>query len=338
VRTRVAHAEVYASHHQFYVVASGAEHATDLVWDGAGLERHLGVAPGLVAVGTIGHTYLPVTLELWDEEPPLDLDGWDHVVEASLDVPQGSIELHGVEGPAELDPITVEPGSYRLRTSTAGLDGADEMDGGDRYRVQLWPASPAEPEVRKWWPPWDPRGVEPRRTTSFGRILVGAEAEDRRRTMSWLASASRTHLFRDGNGVYWEHSNLPDAAGTPQLEEFGEDEAERRYGPKSGWFSGKLERASPGVLAKVFVEAVRVTSRLRRDLGSLPRDEDGRRRVRGAEAVLRGESMTLVASSDGDLLYRDAQGQHWELTGLSVSDPVLTEVTPDEATVKYEAG
>lgn len=33
----------------------------------------------------------------------------------------------------------------------------------------------------KWWPPWDPSSAVVRPTTTGGRILVGAEAEDRRR-------------------------------------------------------------------------------------------------------------------------------------------------------------
>lgn len=234
--------EVYASHHQFYLVASGGAHDADVVWDGAGLERHLGVAPGLVAIGTIGDTFLPVSIEVWNEEPPLDLDAWDHVVDASLDVPSGSLELHGVEGPAELEPIALEPGTYRVRSSAAGLEGADEMTGGDSYRVQLWPGSPAEPEVRRWWPPWDPAGAQPRRTTTEGRILVGAEAEDRRRSLTWLASRGEAHLFREDDGTLWEHSNLHDASGTPQLEELGTVEAEARYGPADAWGPPSLER------------------------------------------------------------------------------------------------
>jgi hypothetical protein len=250
-------AEVYASHCQFYVVASGVEQRTDLVWDGAGSERHLGVSRGLVAVGTIGHTFLPVAIEAWEEEPPLELDGWDHVVEAALDVPNGRIELHGVEGPAEIAPLAVEPGTYRVRSSAAGLDGADEMEGGDRYRIQVWPSSPAGPDVRKWWPPWDPAGVEPRPTTSDGTLFVGAEAEDLRRPMSWLASRGQAHLFRDDAGALWEHSNLPDASGTPQLEELTEDEARSRYGDPGDWAPPLPGRPSVGAMLRNVLQALR---------------------------------------------------------------------------------
>jgi hypothetical protein len=254
---RAVAAEVYASHCQFYVAATGVERCTDLVWDGAGSERHLGVAQGVVAVGTIGYTFLPVAIEVWEAEPPLELESWDHVVEADLDVPYGAIELHGVEGPAEHVPLAVEPGTYRVRSSAAGLNGADEMDGGDRYRIQVWPSPPAAPAVQKWWPPWDPAGVEPRPTTGKGRLVVGAEAEDLRRRMRWLASRGQAHLFRDDAGTLWEHSNLLDASGTPQLEQLTEDEAKGRYGDAEEWAAPLPGRPSLGVMLQNLLQSLR---------------------------------------------------------------------------------
>jgi hypothetical protein len=229
----VENTEIFASHTQFYVSDAEGEQRTDIVWDGAGLERHLGVADGVIAVGTVGYCDVPVTLEVWDEHPPADLDGWDHVVEASLDVGSGRIALGGVEGPAELPPLGVAAGTYRVRTSASGLDDADEFDGGDRYRIQLWPAEAAEPEVLKWWDPWRPV-QEARPTTERGRVIVGAEAHDRRVRMEWLASRGYEHLFRDDEGTLWEHSTLPDGM-TTQLEELTREEAEHRYGPAKRW-------------------------------------------------------------------------------------------------------
>jgi hypothetical protein len=89
--------------------------------------------------------------------------------------------------------------------------------------------------VLRWWPPWDPAGATPRPTTEAGRVLIGAEANDAHVKMRSLASRGVTHLFRDSDGRYWEHSNPPDRAGTPQLEELGDGEAERRYANRESW-------------------------------------------------------------------------------------------------------
>jgi hypothetical protein len=192
----------------------------------------------------MGYCDVRVRIETWDDEPPLDLDAWDHVVDASLAVQSGLLGLEGVEGPAALEPLAVTQGTYRVRSSWAGLDGADEMDGGDHYRIQLWLAPVAEPEVRKWWAAWDPSGATARPTTAAGHVWLGAEAHDRRAHMRWLATRDGTHLFESAAGVLWESSTLPDAQGTPQLEEVDEVEAERRYGPRAEWGSTMPTRPS----------------------------------------------------------------------------------------------
>ena len=254
--SRVVETEIYASHMQFYVVDPHAEYRTDLVWNGSGLQRHHGVSNGIVAVGTVGYCSLPVRIELWHSEPPGDLDDWDHVVEASLEVASGRVSLEGVEGPGELEPLDVPAGEYRVRSSAAGLDGAEE-DGGDRYRLQLWPAPFADPDVLRWWPPWDPSGVTPRPTTRAGRVIVGAESEDARVQMRWLAARGHVHLFEDSEGTLWEHSSLPNPSGTPQLEELDLDEAERRYGPRAGWGPPPPARPTAGQMLKSIVQTIR---------------------------------------------------------------------------------
>jgi hypothetical protein len=252
--------ELYASHHQFYV-ADGVYAGDDPVfwagagvedfqlWDGTALERHLAVQPGIVAIGTVAHGVVPVTVDVGAAPPAADLEAWDHVVEASLEVPSGRLVLGSVDGwePATGE-IVVAPASYRVRVSGAGLDRAHEHGEGDRYCVQLWPSGVLDPVVVKWWSAWDPAGVRPAPTGAGGRLLVGAEADDARVPMHWLASRGDAHLFVDGGGVLWEHTNLRDATGTPQLEELPEEEAERRYGPRGAWRGGALDASARGAL------------------------------------------------------------------------------------------
>jgi hypothetical protein len=139
--------------------------------------------------------------------------------------------------------LAVEAGSYRVRASGDRLEGADDVRSGDRWRVQVWPSPVDEPRVLRWWPGWDPAGTEPQ-PTSGGRLLVGAEAEDARRGMYWLASSERHHLFVDDDERLWEHTNLADRVGTPQLEELSSARAEERYGPRAGWEQSSLDRSA----------------------------------------------------------------------------------------------
>ena len=170
----------------------------------------------------MGYGVLPVRIELWSAEPPADPDDWEHVVEASLELSSGRVSLEGVEGPADSEPLEVAAGVYRLRSSAAGLDSADEMQGGDRYRVQLRARSAAL--VADMGSGRCDRASHRARRSRPSRRGV----HDARMRMRWLAARGAAHLFEDSEGTLWEHSNLPDAAVTPQLEELCEADAERR--------------------------------------------------------------------------------------------------------------
>jgi hypothetical protein len=334
--TTVVETEIYADHMQFYVVDAEAEYRADWVWHGKGLERHLGVSPGIVAVGTIGYTSLPVRLEIWDEEPRRDLESWDHVVEATLDVASGRLGLHDVGGPGDLSPIEIAPGTYRVRSAATGLDGADEMEGGDSYRVQLWRAPPQDVEVLKRWHHWDPAHPNPR-PTAGGRVVLGAEAHDRRMGMSWLGSRGQAHLFRDADGGLWEHSNLPEAGGTPQLEELGHEEAERRYGPERRWGPPPLATPSFGSLLRNIWRTWRYSRGRRPPPEPMePIVEDGRRIFHGGTAITQTYGMRWLAASGGDNLYAD-EGTLWEYRNedAAAGNPKLTELSRKEAEQRY---
>ena len=335
-RELVVETSVYADHTQFYVVDPDATQRSDLVWDGPGLERRLGVADGIVAVATVGHCDVPVRIELWADEPPLEEA--DHVVEGSLELASGRLALAWVEGPAELEPLAVESGSYRVRVSWSGVAGADELDGGDRYRIEVWPASASGPVVRRWWPEWDPAGAVARPTSTGGRVLLGAEAHEARVGMTWLASRGVAYLFRDDQGTLWEHSNLPVAAGTPQLEELDEAEADARYGPADGWSSGLLEMPSLADMLRSALETVRYQRGWRPEPDPAePVVEHGRRMYVGNTAASRLLSMRWIAAAGGDNLHVDDDGSYWELPQRRSrrEKQRLVELSPEEAEAKY---
>ncbi len=147
--------DLYAGYHQFYLGDSafdGDPGALDF-WSPEAYERMLAVAPpGLLGVGTARYDRVPVVVDLQAAAPSDDdLDAWDHVVEASLEVPSGRVAIDGCLSyrPAESPHIEVVPGTYRARVYYGGLDTFDE----DRYRIVLWPQLPYEvPRVVKHRP------------------------------------------------------------------------------------------------------------------------------------------------------------------------------------------
>jgi hypothetical protein len=76
------------------------------------------------------------------------LDDWDHVAEASLELPTGELHI----GLDSYSTLTFNPASYRLRILGTGLElGDSEASGDDRYRLQLWPAAFEAPVHLKRW-------------------------------------------------------------------------------------------------------------------------------------------------------------------------------------------
>jgi len=144
--------ELFADYFQFYLQDESADGNLGESWNEEAVARLLAIAPGTVGVGTVRNMDVPVTVEVHDTAPDADFDLWDHVTECSLDVPTGRIVIAGcTDYFADAARIDVPPGTYRARISYGSLDtlSEDGLDGKDRYRVQLWPGSAADPYVIK---------------------------------------------------------------------------------------------------------------------------------------------------------------------------------------------
>ena len=93
---------------------------------------------------------VPVEIEVSDVPPTLAFENWDHVAEASIELPSGRLEIHEcTEG--SIDVLPVAPGTYRVRAYFGGLDtlSDDGLDGDDQYSIFLWPAPFAPIEILK---------------------------------------------------------------------------------------------------------------------------------------------------------------------------------------------
>jgi hypothetical protein len=144
--------ELFADYFQFYIQDETADGNLCDSWSHEAVDRMLAVAPGTVGVGTVRNTTVPVIVEIFETEPDLDAEAWDHVTECSFDVPGGRIVIAGcTDYFPEAARVEVSPGTYRARISYGSLDTVSEtgLDGADRYRVQLWQSTRIEPHVIK---------------------------------------------------------------------------------------------------------------------------------------------------------------------------------------------
>ena len=141
---------IFADYHQFYLWDHGASPDVPTQYTEEDTLRRLKTAPFVVVVQPERDSDVPVEVEITDEPPDLDLDAWDHVAEASLDLPSGRLEIHECTG-GSIDVLAVLAGMYRVRSYHGGLGtlSEDRFDGDDHYRVVLWPAPFANLAVLK---------------------------------------------------------------------------------------------------------------------------------------------------------------------------------------------
>src|SRR5262245_45040319 len=112
-------ADIFADYYQFYLwdPAQSPEPPTDYV--DADMERRIKTGPYVVVICPERNFTIPVEIETHDTEPAYDAEVWDHIVEASLELPSGQLQVHECTGGPVAD-WTVQPGWYRVRSFHRG--------------------------------------------------------------------------------------------------------------------------------------------------------------------------------------------------------------------------
>lgn len=142
--------DVFSDYFQFYLWDEGErpDAPTDYTDEDTG--RRIKAAPFVVVIQPVRNMTVPVEVEVTDASPALVLESWDHVAEASIELPSGRLEIHECTG-GSVDVLPILPGTYRVRAYFGGLNtlSDDGLDGDDRYRIVLWPAPFAPVQVLK---------------------------------------------------------------------------------------------------------------------------------------------------------------------------------------------
>jgi hypothetical protein len=142
--------KVFADYNQFYLWDKKVGPDAPEDYSDADVENRIKVAPNVFVVQPERSDEVPVTVEVHSQEPSYDPEIWDHIAEASLDLPSGQLQVHECTGgPVAL--FKVEPGWYRVRSFHGGLATIDQQtcEGNDHYLVALWPAPSSDLKVLK---------------------------------------------------------------------------------------------------------------------------------------------------------------------------------------------
>lgn len=144
--------ELFADYFQFYLWDEDVSPEAPTDYTDEDVTRRLKAAPHVVVVQPVRNMTVPVTIEIHAAEPEFDPAVWDHIVECSLALPSGRLQVHECTG-GSVAQFTVAPGTYRVRAFYGGLDSLDEsgLEGDDHYTVALWAAPEGELRVLKQW-------------------------------------------------------------------------------------------------------------------------------------------------------------------------------------------
>ena len=138
--------EVLAEFQQFYVHDEMAD-CGELEWTQEASEKLLAVAPGVLGIGTVRGDFVPIVLELSDEQPDDDLKQWDQVNECSLAITSSQLIVANVFYGGNMirdQRIPLGPGTYRARLYYGDLASVTHGERAtDHYRVVLWPGASA---------------------------------------------------------------------------------------------------------------------------------------------------------------------------------------------------
>ena len=136
--------QLFADYCQFYIQDEGAAGDTSDIWNTNAVERLLAISQGIIAVGTVRNGEVPVTVKIFETEPPVLTDD-ENVVsqmnECDIEVCSGEIVVAGcTDYLPEARRIKLSNGTYRARIYYFNLDqiSDDGLDGDDFYEIHLW--------------------------------------------------------------------------------------------------------------------------------------------------------------------------------------------------------
>lgn len=142
--------ELFADFHQFYIQDESSKGSLEDAWTAAAMERMVAVADGVIGIGTVRNTTVPVLVQLGHGKPPLD-HSCDLAVEAGISIASGSLVVAGcTDYLPTAARVGLAPGMYCARIVFRNLDSisADGLRGDDHYEISLWlEERPTAPQI-----------------------------------------------------------------------------------------------------------------------------------------------------------------------------------------------
>ena len=131
-----------SSYRQFYLVDKQTSHNTDSdkFWTDQAFADKLAVEKGILGIGIENdEEIVKCELEILNSKSQIDnFNLYDHVVEASIQINSGTLQvLDCPNSHLELE-LNVEPADYRVRVYSNNLKSAYDDKPKDFYQIEIW--------------------------------------------------------------------------------------------------------------------------------------------------------------------------------------------------------
>jgi hypothetical protein len=143
-------------YYQFYLLDSKTKAKTDAddFWNPEADKRRLAIGEGLlgITISTYGDVVMDLRLLLSKPKPIVDAT---HVVEASIKMPSGILQIKNCTAYETKFELPIEKGTYRVRVTTQKIIHSSFVDGKtveefvDNYIVEMWKNRFAKPQILK---------------------------------------------------------------------------------------------------------------------------------------------------------------------------------------------
>jgi hypothetical protein len=154
--------EIYPLHfsteyYQFYILDSKTKAQTDAddFWCPEADKRRLAIGEGLLGVTIMTYENVTGYLSILLKKPDDILIDAKHIVEASIRIPSGILQIKNCTAYETQFELPIEKGTYRVRITTQKIlhskweDGQSIKEFVDDYVIEMWRSNFAKPVVLK---------------------------------------------------------------------------------------------------------------------------------------------------------------------------------------------
>lgn len=143
-------------YNQFYISTyNGNKALADLDWSEESYEDRMGSYENMIVV--YPESYGHIKGELFFLDTPnedINFDNYDHIVESTLNIESGYLQVLGCPSSSVEMSFVVRPGLHSVRVYFSNMQGydSDEEEHDDWCRIEIWPAFETGQRVLKRFP------------------------------------------------------------------------------------------------------------------------------------------------------------------------------------------